>query len=185
MRFISVLATALIFATPAFAQQASSTSSAPAQTTATADQPPAHPATRAQVHEILVLTGSDKLKNQVMRGMMGYLQRSFPPYMPKDVIDDLESNMENIDMESVAVTAYQKHVSTEDAEQLIAFYKSPAGQRLASVLPAITQEMQLNAARQGMTVAQQVIEKHRDEINAAAAKYQQEHSDTPKVTSPN
>jgi hypothetical protein len=154
-----------------------------ASTTAT-DQPPAHPVTPEQVHEILVLTGANKLKDQMMHGMMNYLQRAFPPYMPKDVIDDLETSMAKIDMDSMAVESYQKHISTEDAAQLIAFYKTPAGQRVVKVLPAITEEMQAGGARQGMLVAQRVVEQHRDEIQAAAMKYQQQHSDTPTITSP-
>ena len=85
----------------------------------------------------------------------------------------------------MTVEAYQKHISTEDAAKAIAFYKTPAGQRLISVLPQITREMQAGGAKLGMQVVQEVVARHKDEIQAAAAKYKQDHSDTPKITSPN
>ena len=121
----------------------------------------------------------------MMRGMMTQMVKAFPPFVPKDVIDDLEASMEKMDIEPMAVTAYQKHVSTEDAAQVIAFYKTPAGRRVISVLPQVTQEMQENGAREGIRISQAVIQRHMDEINAAAAKYKQDRADTPQITSPN
>ena len=187
MRFIAIVATTLILIASAVGQRAPASPQKPipgAASTSAADQPPAHPVTPQQVHEILELTGANKLKDQLTRGMISYMQKVFPPYMPKDVIDDLESSMEKIDMDSMAVKAYQQHISTEDAAQLIAFYKTPAGRRVVSVLPLITQDLQEAGARQGMLIAQEVIERHRDEIRAAAEKYQQEHPDTPTITTP-
>jgi uncharacterized protein len=198
MRVVPLLVTTLLLAAPVLAQQGSARNSATTQsTTAAAGQPPtktitvdlypppAHPITPAQVHELLDLTGANKIKDQVMRGMWLNLQKTFPPFVPKDVLDDLETSMLKIDYEPLAVVAYQKHVSTEDAAKAIAFYKTPAGQRLVGVLPEVTREMQTGSAKLGMQVVQEVIARHMDEIKAAAAKYKQEHSDAPKITSPN
>lgn len=186
MRVLPLLVTTLLLAAPVFAQQASTSTSTPSQgTTAAADRPPLHPATPEQVHEIFELTGANKLKEQMMRGMWVNLQKNFPPFIPKDVLDDLETSLLKIDLEPLAVKAYQKHISTEDAAKVIAFYRTPAGRRLISVLPQISQEMQVGGSKLGMQVAQEVVARHMDEIKAAAAKYQQEHSDTPKITSPN
>jgi uncharacterized protein len=176
MRSASVFTLALILAASALGQH---TSAVPA------DQPPIHPITPAQVHEILELTGANQLKNQMMRGMMGYWQKALPAFVPKDVLADLESSLEKMDFEPMAVKAYQKHISTEDAAQLIAFYKTPAGRRVIAVMPQISSEMQQGGAQLGMQISQEVIVRHKDEIRAAAAKYQQDHPDTPKVTSPN
>jgi hypothetical protein len=192
MRAIALLASTLVLAVSAFGQPAttsphdSAQSASPAQTAPdTAEQPPEHPITPAQVHEILELTGAHRLAVQMMRGMMGYLQKSFPPYMPKDVMDDLEASLEKIDLEPMAVKTYQQHISTEDAVQIIAFYKTPAGRRVVDVMPMITEEMQESGAKAGMQISQEVLERHMDEIKAAAAKYQQEHSgESPTVTSP-
>ncbi|MGC2164352.1 MAG: DUF2059 domain-containing protein [Silvibacterium sp.] len=189
MRYASVLAITLIFAASALAQQTPASSQTHARSAnaqaQVAIQPPAHPITPAQVHEILELTGANHLAVQIMRGMMVNLRKSFPPYVPKDVIDDLEASMEKMDFESMAVVAYQKHISTEDAAQAITFYKTPAGRRIIGVMPQVVGEMQANGAKAGMQISQQVIARHMDEIKAAAEKYQQEHSAPPTVTSPN
>lgn len=192
MRVVSLLASTLILAASAFGQQTavspdnSTQSVSPAQTPAsTADQPPEHPCTVAQVRELLGLTGANQLRIQVMRKMMVQIKQAFPPFMPKDVMDDMESSLEKIDMEPMAVRAYQRHVSTEDAAQLIAFYKTPTGQRVIRVLPIVTGEMQDAGAKEGERVAQEVIQQHMDEIKAAAVKYRQQQPDTPTITAPN
>lgn len=190
MRVVSLLASTLILATASFGQQSTAPAGAssgrsPSQASTGVDQPPEHPCTPAQVRELLELTGANHLKEQAMRGMMTYMQKSLPPFMPKDVIDDLEASLEKIDLEPMAIESYQKHISTEDATQLIAFYKTPAGKRVVQVLPVITQELQEEGAKQGVKVSREVIERHADEIRAAASKYQQDHAAPPTVTAPN
>jgi uncharacterized protein len=187
MRFASVLAISLLCASSALGQSApaSSSQAVTASQTASADVPPTHPITREQVDEILELSHSQELAKQVMQRMMSSLGKAFPPFMPKDVIAEIEHGLENINFEPMAVQAYQKHVSTEDAAKIIAFYKTPAGQRLVSVTPAITREMQLGGAQEGQQIVRQIIEKHMDEIKAAAKQYQQEHAGPPTVITPN
>jgi len=190
MRVSALLVSFLLFTTGAFAQQATAprpAKSAPLLQAATESvgQPPLHPVTPEQVHELLELTGANRLKNQVMRGMWINLQKAFPPFVPKDVLNDLEASLERADLEPILISAYQKRVSTEDAAQAIAFYRTPAGQRLIRALPQITQEMQAAGAKLGMQVTQDVLARHRDEIKAAAAKYREDHADTPKITEPN
>jgi uncharacterized protein len=192
MRFVSVFASTLIFAASALGQQTSTSLQNTAQSmssdqtqTATADQPPEHPITQAQVHELLELTGANRLKDQMIHNTMTYLQKAFPPYMPKDVIDDLETSFAKMDVESLTVKEYQKHISTEDATQFIAFYKTPAGRRLVSALPVIAQDVQTGATKQASQITQEVIARHKDEILAAAAKYRQQQPDTPTITAPN
>lgn len=181
MRVVPLLVTTLLLAVPVFAQQASPATPAPAQ----ADQPPAHPVTVDQVREILQLTHAKELVHQSERNSFALMKRSFPPYMPQDVSDDLLKQLEAFDLEPLAVAAYQRHLSTEDAAEVIEFYKTPAGQRMITATPAIEQELQMGGQQEGIKIARQVISAHMDEIKAAAAKYRAEHSDTPKITAPN
>jgi uncharacterized protein len=188
MRVVSLLASVLIFAASSFGQQTPASpqpSQDSAQASTTVDQSPAHPITPAQVHELLELTGANRLKDEMIHNTMAYLQRSLPPYMPKDVVDDLEASFAKMDVEAMSIKAYQKHISTEDAAQFIAFYRTPAGRRLASVLPAIAREVQVSATQQASQIAQEVVVRHKDEIEAAAAKYHQQQPDTPTITAPN
>ena len=187
MRRTAWLGCFLLIGTLAFAQQTTGSASGPPRETSSApaaDQPPVHPVTPAQVHELLELTGAGNLKNQLMRGMMVYMRQSFPAYMPKDVVDDLETSLENADMEPMLVAAYQKHLSTEDATEIIAFYKTPAGKRVISSMPLIVQDLQQGGGKLGEDVAHQVFERHKDEIEAAEKQYRQTHpassSDSPR-----
>jgi hypothetical protein len=117
--------------------------------------------------------------------MMAEMRQSFPPFMPQDVVEDLETSLEKIDFEPMAVEAYQKYVSSEDAAQVIAFYKTAAGRHLVGALPQITLEMQADGTKAGTKVVQEVITRHMDEIKAAATKYRDANSDEPRITAPN
>jgi uncharacterized protein len=180
MRYaVLLLCSVLIGGTYAVAQatpasKTASTSSSSAQ--ALPAPPPLHPLTVAQAREILKLTGADRLRNQVMRRMMTGLQGVFPPYMPKDVVQDLEKNLEAIDMDSITVKIYQEHISEKDAAAIIAFYKTPAGQRMLKVMPVIVKETQEAGEKAGERVGREVVERHMAEIKAAAKKYEEEHS---------
>src|SRR5271170_3112573 len=98
MRGTAWLGCLLLIGTLAFCQETTRPPSGPAQEASSgpaAGQPPGHPVNPAQVHELLELTGATNLKNQLMRGMMVYMRQSLPAYLPKDVIDDLETSLEN------------------------------------------------------------------------------------------
>lgn len=157
---------------PAIAQQTAGnagTASAPT------DQAPAHPITLDQVHEMLDLTGAMNMSRQMLQGLMPLLQQSMPPYMPADVLDDIQKSLMEADLESGIVHAYQAHLSTEDGTAIIAFYKTSAGHRLLAAMPQIMKESQQAGGQLGQQIVGQVLEKHRAEIEAAKTKYDQEH----------
>lgn len=186
MRFAAVLAISLLGVSSALGQSAPVSEAPSAATqTASADTPPVHPITREQVHEIMVLTDANRLSGQSVRAVLDQVEKSFPPYVPQDVITDLNNRLENFNYEPLAIEAYRKHVSTEDAARIIAFYRSAAGRRLIAVTPQIMREMQEQSAKEGERIVQEVIHQHMDEINAARKQYMQEHSGQPKIITPN
>ncbi|HEY1499994.1 MAG TPA: DUF2059 domain-containing protein [Acidobacteriaceae bacterium] len=142
---------------------------------ATQDARPAHPITPAQVQEMMRLTGAANLQKQMLDTMLPYLKQSMPPYMPDDVMNDFEAKMAQFDMEPMILKSYQAHLSTEDAAQIIAFYKTPAGRRLIVAMPLVMKEMQQGGAEMGQQIMQQVVEQHRTEIEDAQKKYLQGH----------
>ena len=139
-----------------------------------ADTRPAHPVTAAQVHEILQLTGTDPMRRQMLDGMLPYLKQMMP-YLPEDAAEDFQSSLEDADFQGAMVEAFQKRLSTEDAERIIAFYKTDVGRHMIAVMPAILNEGQDAGAALGQRVMLAVIQRHKAEIDAAAAKYHQEH----------
>lgn len=143
----------------------------------TENRPPEHPVTSAQVCEILRLTGTDPLRRQMLDGMVPYLKQMMP-YLPEDVAEDFQQSLAAADYQGAMVEAFQKRMSTEDAAEIIAFYKTDAGRRMIAVMPSILNEGQDAGAALGQRVMFTVIQRHKDEIDAAAKKYHEEHPDT-------
>jgi hypothetical protein len=161
---------AITMAVPALAQQTEWNPEQAAQEAAA----PEHPITVEQVHEMMKLSGYENLKKQSMSVMSPYLKQAMP-YLPADVLDDFQDRMAKADLEPTIVQSYQAHLSTEDAAQIIAFYRTPAGQRMIAVIPQIMKENEQAGARLGQETMAQVIEAHKAEIEEALKKYQQQH----------
>jgi uncharacterized protein len=142
---------------------------------ATAEPAPAHPVTPEQVREILNLTGAVDVKQQMLDGLMPHVKEMLP-YMPQSVLDDIRQSISIADFDGAVVRAYQKRLSTEEAAQIIAFLRTPAGRRMTSVLPQIQDEGQQAGAVLGQRVMLEVIGRHQKEIEAAKKRYQQEQA---------
>ncbi|HTZ90364.1 MAG TPA: DUF2059 domain-containing protein [Alloacidobacterium sp.] len=186
----AVCVTALSVA--AFAQQPS-TSTAPKPATPGAPssaasepaiKPPANPITPAQIKEMQELTGAEAMKKRIVANAMQFYRSQFPPYVPADVIDDLDKSLQNADLESHAAEIYPKYISTEDAVKIIEFYKSPAGQRLIEAQPYMMTEMQRSAIQIAQQTARDVIVRHKTEIEAAQQKYMEERQQKPSLNTP-
>lgn len=150
---------------------AASAASTPMNSAEASPPPPLHPITVAQSKELIHLTGAVRLGRQSMHQMMAYVRKMVPPYMPKDVMDDMEVSLNKVDLASIITKIYQEHLSEKDATAIIAFYKTPAGQDLLKAMPAITREAQAAGIKAGQQVAHSVLEQHKAEILAAAKKY--------------
>jgi hypothetical protein len=138
---------------------------------------PAHPVTAAKVHAILALTGTDTLKREMLDGMLPHLKQMMP-YMPADVVVDFQRSLGTADFEGAMVRSFQQHLSAEDADAIVAFYQSPAGKHMITVMPKILNEGQDAGSELGQQVMFEVIQRHKDEINAAARVYHEEHPAT-------
>jgi hypothetical protein len=192
MRILQTAACAAVFTVSAFAQQAAtppaSKPAAPATQQGAAEpaiKPPANPITPAQIKEMQELTGASATKKRIVANAIQFYRSQFPPYIPQDVIDDLEKSLQNADLESHAAEIYPKYLSTEDAAKVIDFYKSPAGQHLVTAQPYMMTEMQRSAVQIAQQTAKDVIERHKSEIEAAQQKYmQQQQQQKPTLNTP-
>ncbi len=78
--------------------------------------------------------------------------------------------VEEMIADSIAV--YQRHVSRDDADALIAFYSSPVGQRLLDAQPAIMQEympMVMNRVQERTKVLTDEMAKEMQEMMKSAS----------------
>ena len=169
----------------ALAQQTPSSSTAPAKAPAASSSSapaaapaPANPLTDAQAKQMLQMTGALEMKEQLLHSVMNYFRTSMP-FMPKDVSDDLEQSFGKLDLETPIIAIYKQHISASDADAIIAFYKTPAGKDMIQAMPEIMQQSQQVGLQLGRKTAQEVVERHRPEIEAAAKQYQQEHAPKP------
>src|SRR5215469_2874263 len=147
MRILQAAVCITALSVAALAQQPStSTGQKPAAPPAPANEPaikpPANPITPAQIKEMQQLTGAEETKKRIVANAMQFYRSQFPSYVPQDVIDDLAKSLEGADLESHAAEIYPKYISTEDAAKIIAFYKSPAGQRMIAAQPYMASELQ-------------------------------------------
>lgn len=133
----------------------------------------ANPASAAQIRELLNLTGASKNANSMVGRMINQVHGQAPPFFPADFWTDLTQSFQHLDPESILVPYYQKYYSRADVAKAIEFYQSPAGKRLVAVQPVITQESQKLVVARAQQVWQQVLTRHKQEIDALAKKYQQ------------
>jgi hypothetical protein len=188
MRNFQAAVCVIVLSLSAFAQQPSTSATKPAAPASPAAEPgikpPANPITPAQIKEMQELTGAAALKKRIVANAMQFYRSQFPPYVPADVIDDLDKSLENADLESHAAEIYPKYISTEDAVRIIEFYKSPAGQRMIEAQPYMMTEMQRSAVQIAQQTAKDVMTRHKAEIEAAQQKYMQQQQSKPSLAEP-
>jgi len=128
--------------------------------------PPAHPATEAQIREYLAMTRAIENAHKAMASGIRANRATSAPYFTASFWDDMEEAVMEIDLAALIVPAYQKYFSEEDMAATLAFYKTPAGQRLLAAQPPIGAAVTSAAQEAGQIAGRQVALKHRDEIQA-------------------
>ncbi len=115
-----------------------------------------------KIRKLLELTGAAELGGQVVAQMFPSMRR-MAPQVPGKVWDDLEREMQKRvpEMAEIIVPIYDDHFTQSDIDALIAFYRTPVGQKFIAELPAITQESMEAGQRWGASIGREVVEKLR------------------------
>jgi uncharacterized protein len=130
-------------------------------------------ATPDQIKEYLALTHAVQQTRQLMQTMTQAMEKNAASYLPKSFWDDLHTSLDKIDLQSALIPGFQKYFSQQDMEQILAFYRTPAGQRFASVQPLIGFVSEDTIRRLTSDLGNQVATRHASEINAAKRKYEE------------
>ncbi len=133
--------------------------------------PPTHPATVAQIREYLTLSNYVANAHKAMGQMIQTSRVTAAPYFPASFWDDMAKSLDEIDLVTPAVPAYQKYFSEEDMAATIAFYKSPAGQKFLAAQPFIASAAGEVLRSAGQKVGQEVFARHKDEIETLKKKF--------------
>ena len=120
---------------------------------------PADPATVAAVHRLLELTHAPQLAVQTMEAMLP-AQRASNPRIPGVFWDAfLAHARRDVGMFADSLTAIcAAHFTKKEVDELIRFYETPTGRRLAGLQPQITQESMMMGQRWGAEIGRQVAE---------------------------
>jgi uncharacterized protein len=130
-------------------------------------------ATPDQVKEYIALTHAVQQTRQLMQTMTQGMERNAASYLPKSFWDDFHASLDKIDLQAALISAYQKYFSQQDMEQILAFYRTPAGQHFASVQPLIGSVSEDTVRKVTADLGNQVATRHASEINAAKRKYEE------------
>jgi hypothetical protein len=183
-RLLLLAALCVFFTGSAFAQQApqqpASNSAAGHATGAESGSrsagnsaPPAHPITLEQTKEMFQLMHFHETMLSMLHANL-QAQRERAPFVPEDVWQDFETSFGRADFIPVFLPVYRRYLSEEDAARALDFYRTPAGQHVLAVMPPLMQDVATAAQAKGEEIAQEVFERHHDEIEAAQKKFNQQ-----------
>jgi len=119
-----------------------------------------------------VIEATSKQMRQLMHEELQKRIPNAPPDMLTKLDKLMDDSLKQIDFEEMlqAMTpVYQKHFSKSDLDALIAFYSSPAGQKILKELPAITSEA-MNASTGIMRKQMDLVMEKTQELVASMEK---------------
>ena len=108
-----------------------------------------------RIRELLEVSGSVDSSQQMMDQMTAYMRTSLP-----ETSEEFERFAAALDVDVLTerlIPVYAKYYSLEDIEAMIAFYKSPVGQRLLAVQPMVMQESMEIGAQWGEETMMQIF----------------------------
>lgn len=136
--------------------------------------PPAHPVTRSQVEQLFAVTHMLDHLNKMMEPQMDAGRKQFP-FFPEVFWTEMAAEFKKVDWIGLATPVYQKYLSEEDADKVIAFYKTDAGQRALEASFGVSTELMEKGRDLGAEIGKRVADRHKAEIEESIKKYQETH----------
>ena len=121
----------------------------------------AEPASKKSVEKLMEKTGAADLGIQLMGQMIPAIKKVIPQ-APEEFWDEVMTEMDAGQIIDLVVPVYQKHLTEEDVQDIIAFYETPAGKKLVRVQPVISKESFEIGQQWGQSVAKKIIEKYKN-----------------------
>jgi hypothetical protein len=147
--------------------------------------PPAHPLTLEQTRELFNIAGTQTMLRALAHQALAVQRANAPEFIPASIWAELEDGLVKIDFPTLLYPTYSKYLSEQDAAKAIEFYKTPEGQHLIQVMPAVMKDAGKIGQEQGTRIAQEVFSRHQQEILDAKAKYDaQRKKEMDEMTNP-
>lgn len=113
---------------------------------------------REDIRMFLELTGSADLGIQVARQMMSSYHQIYPD-VPAVFWDEFIESIRPEDLTNLVIPIYEKHFTQDEIRELIAFYRSPIGTKMISVLPQLTQESMQAGQEWGTKIGEDLLQR--------------------------
>jgi uncharacterized protein len=110
----------------------------------------------AKIRELIELSHGEKLANQMLDRMFGIFENSMPE-VPQEVWEKLREKFDTGELLNLEIPIYEKYYTLKDVEGLIAFYKSPLGQKVLANQGDIMRDSMAVGMQYGRSVAEKVI----------------------------
>jgi len=173
MKILIAAALSFLVAAPAWAQ--ARTGQPAESTSAPAVQPKIDPVKEADIRHLLDVTGTAALVQQVISGMEQNIKPLMASSLPageyRDPLIELffqrfNSKLDSKRLMDLAVARYDQNFSDEEVKGLIAFYETPLGQKVATVLPKLSAQLQQDGQKLGQQLGREsmieVLSEHPD-----------------------
>jgi uncharacterized protein len=124
-------------------------------------------AKETDIRRLMDVTGAKDLGQQIMSAGIAQFRASVTESQPdnprvKQFADAFalrfEKHFDPRSLTEAVIPIYDKHLSSEDLKELLAYYESPFGQRMLKVLPEVARESQTAGLKLGQKAAQEVME---------------------------
>lgn len=114
------------------------------------------------IRRLLDVTGAGKLGMQVM-GQMVVQFKAMLPKVPPKFWDDFMREANADELINLIIPIYDRHLSHDEIKQIIKFYETPAGRKLITAMPQITQESMEAGKQWGAQLGQKIQRRLKDQ----------------------
>lgn len=120
----------------------------------------AKPSAEDLARELIRITGSANVSQQMVEAMSAQLKPAFPT-VPNELWEEFFAAFDSEEFVELSIPIFLKHYSRDDLAGLVEFYRTPLGQRVVKATPAIMQESFAVGSAWGQQKAAEIIEKLR------------------------
>jgi hypothetical protein len=125
------------------------------------------PAKEADIRQLMDVTGAKDLGQQLLDAGIAQFRASVTESQPDNprarqfadaFAQHFEKHFDPRALTEAVIPIYDKHLSSEELRELLAYYQSPFGQRMLKVLPEVARESQAAGLNLGQKAAEQAME---------------------------
>ena len=114
----------------------------------------------AELKKMIVSSGSDATFKVMIPQMFAMMKQQLPN-VPAEFWTETENEMMKTlvdDLVGMLAPIYQKHLTLKDLQEIVKFYESPVGKKMAAAQPAIVSDSMKVGQQWGMNIAMKVQE---------------------------